>query len=145
MANEPKKTEKKKAENEPQDDWENIAEDIDITEDMDMANWDRDLDLNLDWSDEDLLLDSANYEDPVRLYLKEIGMVDLLSTDDEFRLATCIAAIDFMDRCEAAIGDVSKTGSSKVFIGRFVSNSVKHGRNQRKPLRLIKKSIRCRI
>ena len=108
MANEPKKNEKKKAENEPQDDWENIAEDIDITEDMDMANWDRDLDLNLDWSDEDLLLDSANYEDPVRLYLKEIGMVDLLSTDDEFRLATCIAAIDFMDRCEAAIGDVSE-------------------------------------
>ncbi|HOG59809.1 MAG TPA: sigma-70 factor domain-containing protein, partial [Flexilinea sp.] len=108
MANEPKKNEKKKAENEPQDDWENIAEDIDITEDMDMANWDRDLDLNLDWSDEDLLLDSANYEDPVRLYLKEIGMVDLLSTDDEFRLATCIAAIDFMDHCETAIGDVSE-------------------------------------
>ena len=38
MANEPKKTEKKKAENEPQDDWENIAEDIDITEDMDVED-----------------------------------------------------------------------------------------------------------
>ncbi|MDX9866101.1 MAG: sigma-70 factor domain-containing protein, partial [Anaerolineaceae bacterium] len=31
-------------------------------------------------------------EDPVRLYLKEIGLIDLLDADSEFRLATRIAA-----------------------------------------------------
>ena len=31
-------------------------------------------------------------EDPVRLYLKEIGQIDLLDADSEFRLATRIAA-----------------------------------------------------
>ena len=31
-------------------------------------------------------------EDPVRLYLKEIGQIDLLDADSEFRLAARIAA-----------------------------------------------------
>ncbi len=49
-------------------------------------------------SEEDLLdlqspeLAAELAEDPVRLYLREIGQVKLLDTDSEFRLATCIEA-----------------------------------------------------
>ena len=51
-----------------------------------------------DLSDEDLLnmqspeLAAELAEDPVRLYLREIGQVRLLDSDSEFRLATCIEA-----------------------------------------------------
>ena len=36
-------------------------------------------------------------EDPVRLYLKEIGGIDLLDTDQEFWLATCMEAARLVD------------------------------------------------
>jgi len=36
-------------------------------------------------------------EDPVRLYLKEIGGIDLLDTDQEFWLATCLEAARLVD------------------------------------------------
>ena len=36
-------------------------------------------------------------EDPVRLYLKEIGGIDLLDTDQEFWLATCLEAARVVD------------------------------------------------
>ncbi|RJP54966.1 MAG: sigma-70 family RNA polymerase sigma factor [Anaerolineaceae bacterium] len=57
---------------------------------------------NLAQVDEDLLEDPFEFkpheaagelaEDPVRLYLREIGLVKLLDSDSEFRLATCIEA-----------------------------------------------------
>ncbi|NTU74768.1 MAG: hypothetical protein HGA86_01440, partial [Anaerolineaceae bacterium] len=36
-------------------------------------------------------------EDPVRLYLKEIGQINLLDADSEFRLAACIEAERYID------------------------------------------------
>ena len=36
-------------------------------------------------------------EDPVRLYLKEIGVIDLLDSDQEFWLATCLEAARLVD------------------------------------------------
>lgn len=39
-------------------------------------------------------------EDPVRLYLKEIGQINLLDADDEFRLATCVEAARLMEKHE---------------------------------------------
>ena len=72
------------------------------------SNWENESDILSGFSDDDLLADSANYEDPVRLYLKEIGAVDLLSTDDEFHLAACIAAVSYLDKCESRIGEVTE-------------------------------------
>ncbi len=58
---------------------ESIEEDLDITED----------DLN------DLSVpEGVSIDDPVRMYLKEIGKVDLLSSDEEFKLAQRMAEGD---------------------------------------------------
>lgn len=44
-------------------------------------------------------------EDPVRLYLKEIGQISLLDADSEFRLATRIEAARLLDKYEKALGN----------------------------------------
>ena len=47
--------------------------------------------------------------DPVRLYLREIGRVELLDVNSEFRLATMVEAQRFVtsSRCQLVQGDTS--------------------------------------
>ncbi len=47
-------------------------------------------------------------EDPVRLYLKEIGQISLLDADSEFRLATRIAATNLMESHEEKAQEVEE-------------------------------------
>lgn len=66
-----------------------------------------------DWSDlaledpleilEDPALAAELSEDPVRLYLREIGQIGLLDADSEFRLATCIEADRRLDALQKHI------------------------------------------
>ncbi len=71
---------------------------LDLDDDLDLVGLDDDLDLSgLD--DEDLVdpVDLAaeyNLDDPVRMYLKEIGQVKLLSAEDEVKLARRVAEGD---------------------------------------------------
>ena len=72
--------------------------DLDLGDDMDLADLDDPVDLS-DVEDEDLVdpVDLAaeyNLDDPVRMYLKEIGQVKLLSGDEEIELAKRVSEGD---------------------------------------------------
>jgi len=73
--------------------------DIDIGDELDLG-LDLDGDINLDGLDEEDLVDpvdlAAEYslDDPVRMYLKEIGQVKLLSAEEEVELAKKVAEGD---------------------------------------------------
>ena len=72
--------------------------DLDLGDDIDLADLDDPVDLS-DVEDEDLVdpVDLAaeyNLDDPVRMYLKEIGQVKLLSGDEEIELAKRVSEGD---------------------------------------------------
>ena len=72
--------------------------DLDLGDDMDLVDMDGDMDL-LPLEEEDLVdpVDLAaeyNLDDPVRMYLKEIGQVKLLSAEEEVELAKKVAEGD---------------------------------------------------
>ena len=62
--------------------------------------------------------------DPVRLYLRDIGRVELLDINSEFRLATMVEAQRFMQssRCQLVQGDISvERNTYKLIIGDLIS------------------------
>ena len=71
--------------------------DLDLSDDMDMGLLDDDMDLDMSALDEEELIDPVdlaaeyNLDDPVRMYLKEIGQVKLLSAEEEVELAQKVA------------------------------------------------------
>ena len=71
--------------------------DLDLTENMDLVALDDDLDMDMADLDEEELIDPVdlaaeyNLDDPVRMYLKEIGQVKLLSAEEEVELAQRVA------------------------------------------------------
>nr|WP_299025654.1 sigma-70 family RNA polymerase sigma factor [uncultured Thermanaerothrix sp.] len=75
-----------------------------------------------DWADlaledpleilEDPALAAELSEDPVRLYLREIGQIGLLDADSEFRLATCIEADRRLDALQKHI-DARGSGNGR--------------------------------
>ena len=72
--------------------------DLDLGDDLDMVDMDGDMDL-LPLEEEELVdpVDLAaeyNLDDPVRMYLKEIGQVKLLSAEEEVELAKKVAEGD---------------------------------------------------
>ncbi|MBE6916376.1 MAG: RNA polymerase sigma factor RpoD [Ruminococcaceae bacterium] len=71
---------------------------LDLGDDMDMGDLDMDMDM-IGMDDEELIdpVDLAaeyNLDDPVRMYLKEIGQVKLLSAEEEVELARRVAEGD---------------------------------------------------
>ena len=75
-----------------------VAAELDLGDDIDLV--DADGDINLDGIDEEDLIDPVdlaaeyNLDDPVRMYLKEIGQVKLLSAEEEVELAKRVSEGD---------------------------------------------------
>ena len=71
--------------------------DLDLGDDLDLGLMDADLDMDMAALDEEELIDPVdlaaeyNLDDPVRMYLKEIGQVKLLSAEEEVELAQRVA------------------------------------------------------
>ena len=74
--------------------------DLDLNDDLDLGVLDADLDIDLSGLDEEDLIDPVdlaaeyNLDDPVRMYLKEIGQVKLLSAEEEVELAQRVSEGD---------------------------------------------------
>ena len=75
-----------------------VAAELDLGDDIDLVDADGDIDLN--GIDEEDLIDPVdlaaeyNLDDPVRMYLKEIGQVKLLSAEEEVELAKRVSEGD---------------------------------------------------
>ena len=75
-----------------------VAAELDLGDDIDLVDGDGDIDLN--GIDEEDLIDPVdlaaeyNLDDPVRMYLKEIGQVKLLSAEEEVELAKRVSEGD---------------------------------------------------
>ncbi len=67
-------------------------------------------------------------EDPVRLYLKEIGQINLLDADSEFRLAARIEALRLLEIIQKQISPDEKKPSQALFglVASELINSWKH-------------------
>ena len=74
-----------------------LGTELDLSDDLDIGLLDDDMDIDMSSLDEEELIDPVdlaaeyNLDDPVRMYLKEIGQVKLLSADEEVELAQRVA------------------------------------------------------
>lgn len=101
---------------------ENEAEEedieIDIDVDVDIDDEDDDEEINIE--DEDLSVPvGISVDDPVRMYLKEIGKVDLLTAEEEVELAKAIEAGDQFAKQRLAEANLRLVVSiAKRYVGR---------------------------
>ncbi len=60
-------------------------------------------------------------EDPVRLYLKEIGQIHLLDVDSEFRLASCVESQRFLESLwpDPALKTTGDNTSQSIFVSTY--------------------------
>lgn len=107
---------------------------IKITADKDIEDMEEDLDDLDDLSDDDeddddeeieddeTMLSSVSIDDPVRMYLKEIGKVDLLSAEEEVVLAKAMEAGDVIAKKRLAEANLRLVVSiAKKYLGRGMS------------------------
>jgi RNA polymerase primary sigma factor len=97
------------------DDIDDIDDDIDKVDDDDSAEEEEEVEIKVDLS----LPKGINIDDPVRMYLKEIGEVALLSGEEEVDLAKRMAAGDELAKqklCEANLRLV--VSIAKKYVGR---------------------------
>lgn len=96
-----------------EDNKDDIIEDLDDLDTLEnLENLDKDIDLTL-------MDSSINIDDHVRMYLKEIGKVDLLSADEEMELAKKMSEGDEMAKKRLAEANLRLVVSiAKRYVGR---------------------------
>ncbi len=98
------------------DTLENLG--IDIVDEDDPIEEDEKIDEEIDESDI-TILEGVNVDDPVRMYLKEIGKVSLLTAEEEVMLAKRMEAGDEMAKRELAEANLRLVVSiAKRYVGR---------------------------
>ncbi len=97
-------------------DKEDVVEDLDI---MDEATLGPEMEIEENIEDDAALLKGVNIDDPVRMYLKEIGRVDLLTAEEEINLAERIEQGDEEARKRLAEANLRLVVSiAKRYVGR---------------------------
>jgi RNA polymerase primary sigma factor len=69
-------------------------------------------------------LDHEGIDDPVRMYLREIGRVGLLSGEDERRLARKMEEGDFLDRVDEALGRDERDDFDEMDVAKALYESI---------------------
>ena len=112
------------------DDIENAPEDLDelfsepplLDIDFDEEPSDEDLkfeEMDVDNLDDDLTIDNMSLDDPVKVYLREIGRVPLLSSDEEIKLAVKICEGDELAKQRLTEANLRLVVSiAKKYVGR---------------------------
>ena len=112
------------------DDIENAPEDLDelfsepplLDIDFDEEPSDEDLkfeEMDVDYLDDDLTIDNMSLDDPVKVYLREIGRVPLLSSDEEIKLAVKICEGDELAKQRLTEANLRLVVSiAKKYVGR---------------------------
>ena len=92
-----------------------ISDDDDSEEEEDDDDWDNSGDNPLEILNNAQLARSGTTDDPVRLYLREIGLIPLLSADSEFQLASQFAAGKLVERWKQETKEGTGSSASNVY------------------------------
>lgn len=104
------------------DDINRSEDDLDM-DDVDFDDDDDDIDLkDKDKMSDEYLTENVSVDDPVRMYLKEIGKVELLTADEEVELAQRMEKGDTLAKSELAEANLRLVVSiAKRYVGRGMS------------------------